>query len=154
MAGCEQRNHQLALLVLGELSDSDERQLQRHLAACPGCRREYESLKGTVNLVVGAAGDGPSEMDQMKVIAEYYRRRCYALRSGNWKRNWTRAAAAAVLTGLGFGLGSYVSHLSTPVTTGLEEPAVVEMEQSAAEGLLAEMRFRLIAKGRNALKGG
>lgn len=57
----------LPLLAGGELTGADRRKAERHLIACPGCRRRRESLAGALGVLhaagrvpVGAGADAPS----------------------------------------------------------------------------------------------
>ena len=88
--------------LLGELTEADERDLERHLQECPGCRDEMARVRQThTSLRRLAASEPPPEL-KAKVLARVSRQT--ATRSiGGWY--WASAAAAVLLVAvLGVGL--------------------------------------------------
>lgn len=55
MTSCGRDKQDLVASLLGDLSEADARSLERHIAGCPGCRREMAELKCVLN---GAAAAG------------------------------------------------------------------------------------------------
>ncbi len=49
----------LGPFLLGELTIDEERELERHLGVCPGCRRELNSLRQTHDLLRWLAENEP-----------------------------------------------------------------------------------------------
>ena len=44
--GCEPMRLSLGAFVLGALSAEESREVRRHLAGCPDCRREHQEMEG------------------------------------------------------------------------------------------------------------
>lgn len=89
--------------LLGELSVEEERELERHLEGCSGCRSELARVRQTHNLLRElAAGEPPPEL-KARVLARA-RGEIPARSGGGWKL-WIPAAAALVVVAvLGIGL--------------------------------------------------
>ena len=58
--GCRWVRDRLPLLVGGELEGSERRKAERHLIACPDCRRERAVLARTVGVLHAAAAEPPA----------------------------------------------------------------------------------------------
>ena len=87
--------------LLGELSVEEERELERHLEECSGCRDELARTRQTHDLLRElAAGPPPPELKD-RVLARV-RGEIPARSRGGW-RFWVPAAALLVITVLGAG---------------------------------------------------
>ena len=56
------QDHLIVRLVGGELADAQERDVRRHLAACPTCAQAFEELRGTWD-DLGAWNVDPTDID-------------------------------------------------------------------------------------------
>lgn len=89
--------------LLGELSVEEERELERHLEGCSGCRGELARVRQTHNLLRElAAGEPPPEL-KTRVLARA-RDETSARSGGRWKLWIPAAAALLVVAVLGIGL--------------------------------------------------
>jgi anti-sigma-K factor RskA len=93
----------LGSYLLGELSVEEERELERHLEECAGCRRELERVRQTHNLLRElAANEPPAELKE-QVLAQVRGETPARSFDGWWF--WASAAAALLLLAvLGVGL--------------------------------------------------
>ena len=95
--------------VLGELTDAEERELERHLEGCPTCRDDLEEVRyahGALRVAV----DGPPPELKEWVLARARSERRHP-RLGRWKI-WLPAAALLIVAIVGFGVFRMVSEPS------------------------------------------
>jgi anti-sigma-K factor RskA len=92
----------LGLHLLGELSVEEERELERHLEECSGCRGELVRARQTHDLLRELAAGGPPPELKDRVLARA-RGEIPARSRGGWKL-WVPAAALLVIAVLGAGL--------------------------------------------------
>jgi len=88
--------------LLGELSVEEERELERHLEGCSGCRGEMARTRQTHDLLRELAAGGPPPELKDRVLARAGGERPARSRGG-W-RLWVPAAALLVVAALGAGL--------------------------------------------------
>ena len=88
--------------LLGDLSLEEERELERHLEECSGCRGELARARQTHDLLRELAAAGPPPELKDRVLARV-RGEIPARSRGGW-RLWVPAAALLVITVLGAGL--------------------------------------------------
>ena len=88
--------------LLGELSVEEERELERHLEGCSGCRGELARARQTHDLLRGLATGGPPPELKDRVLARAGGE-IPARPRGGW-RLWVPAAALLVIAFLGAGL--------------------------------------------------
>ena len=93
----------LGPFLLGELSVEEERELERHLEECSGCRNEMDRVRQTHDyLRVLAASEPPTEL-KARVLAQA-RSETPTRFSGGWWYWGSAAAALLVVAVLGIGL--------------------------------------------------
>lgn len=102
--------------------------LQRHLASCPACTREWAALRRTVE-ILEAVPDRPAPdglwqaIEQGMALERSRRRESTSSPPHGWKRRWVPvAAAAAAFILIGFGWFRPYRALA-PAGEGLEDPA-------------------------------
>ncbi|HEY6689813.1 MAG TPA: anti-sigma factor [Rubrobacter sp.] len=88
--------------LLGELTVEEERELERHLEGCSGCRGELARTRQTHDLLRGLAAGGPPPELKARVLARA-RGEIPATSRGRW-RLWVPAAALLAIAVLGAGL--------------------------------------------------
>jgi anti-sigma-K factor RskA len=88
--------------LLGELSVEEERELERHLEGCSGCRGELARARQTHDLLRELAAGGPPPELKARVLARA-RGENPATSRGRW-RLWVPAAALLAIAVLGAGL--------------------------------------------------
>lgn len=88
--------------LLGELSVEEERELERHLEGCSGCRGELSRARQTHGLLRELAAGGPPPELKDRVLARA-RGEIPARSRGGW-RLWIPAAALLAIALLGAGL--------------------------------------------------
>jgi anti-sigma-K factor RskA len=88
--------------LLGELTDEEERELERHLEECSGCRGELAHARQTHDLLRELAAGGPPPELKDSVLARA--RGDVPARSNAGWRIWVPAAALLVVAVLGAGL--------------------------------------------------
>ena len=88
--------------LLGELSVEEERELERHLEGCSGCRVELARARQSHDLLRGLAAGGPPAELKDRVLAQA-RGEIPARSRGGW-RLWVPAAALLAIAILGAGL--------------------------------------------------
>ncbi len=107
---------QLSLHALGSLDSNELAAVERHLAVCPGCRRELEGLTDTLaSLALRSPLQAPPEGLKSRVMASIDSMQQQPAPPMRLTRRWTTwgvAAVAAVLV-LAFGLYSYSGDVST-----------------------------------------
>jgi anti-sigma-K factor RskA len=87
--------------VLGELTEGEERGLERHLEECPSCQNDLDGLRSADGMLRSAAAGPPPELKEW-VLARARSERGHTTR-GRW-RIWVPVAAALlVVTLLSFG---------------------------------------------------
>lgn len=129
---------ELGAHALGLLDAAQSRAVEEHLAGCPACRREWEELRGMVDLLDDvppeAFLDGPPDADLMlqrtvrQVRAEVTNRR-------RWRRFLVAgAAAAAVAVFLGGGV-LIGRQTSPPPPAVVAAPGAVELTGTGAPGV-------------------
>jgi anti-sigma-K factor RskA len=89
--------------LLGELTDEDERELERHLKECPGCRNEMDRLRQTHNLLRQLAASEPPTELKARVLARV-RGETPRRSGGGWWFWGSAAAALLVVAVLGLGI--------------------------------------------------
>ena len=99
--------HLLGPYVLGELTDAEQRELERHLEECPSCRDDLDDVR-RAHAVLRAEADGPPPELKEWVLARARnepRQRATGGRTAGGRRLWLPAVAAAlVIAVLGLGL--------------------------------------------------
>jgi len=94
--------------VLGELTDAEEQEMERHLEGCPACRDELDDVRHAHGILRAAAGSPPPELKDW-VLA---RAKNEARQSGR-RRLWLPVAAALLVVAvLGLGVLRTVSESS------------------------------------------
>jgi hypothetical protein len=92
----------LGPFVLGELTDDEARELDRHLEECPSCRNDLDELRSADDMLRSAVPGPPPELKEW-VLARVGSERRHA--SGSRWRTWLPAAAALlVIAFLSFGV--------------------------------------------------
>jgi hypothetical protein len=130
---------ELGAHVLGLLDAAQSRAVEEHLAGCPACRREWEELRGMVDLLDDvppeAFLDGPPDavlvlqrtVRQVRAEVSAQRRRRRFLFAG--------AAAAAVAVFLGGGVLIGRETAPPPPPAVVAAPGAVELTGGGAEGV-------------------
>lgn len=93
----------LGSYLLGELTVEEERELERHLEECSGCRNEIDRIRQTHNLLRHLAGSRPPTELKARVLA-HVRGEAPARSGGGWRIWGSVAAALLVVSVLGIGL--------------------------------------------------
>ena len=88
--------------VLGELTDAEERELERHLEDCHACRDDLDDLRHAHGILRAAASGPPPELKDW-VLARA-RNEPRHRTSARWKVWLSAAAALLVVAVLGFGI--------------------------------------------------
>ena len=88
----------LGPFVLGELTDEEERALQRHLEECPSCRNDLDELRAADGILRSAASGPPPELKDWVLARVRSERRPAS--GGRWRIWLPVAAAPDVLEGL------------------------------------------------------
>jgi anti-sigma factor RsiW len=129
---------ELGAHALGLLDAAQSRAVEEHLAGCPACRREWEELRGMVDLLDDvppeAFLDGPPEADlmlqrtvrQVRAEAAAHRRRRRLLLAG------AAAAAIAVFLGGGVLIGR---ETAPPPPAAVAAPGAVQLTGGGAPGV-------------------
>jgi anti-sigma factor RsiW len=129
---------ELGAHALGLLDAAQSRAVEEHLAGCPACRREWEELRGMVNLLDDvppeAFLDGPPDADlmlhrtvrQVRTEATAQRRRRRFLLAG------AAAAAVAVFVGGGVLVGR---ETAPPPPAVVAAPGAVQLTGGGAPGI-------------------
>jgi hypothetical protein len=130
---------ELGAHALGLLDAAQSRAVEEHLAGCPACRREWEELRGMVDLLDDvppeAFLDGPPEADlmlqrtvrQVRAEAAAHRRRRRLLLAG--------AAAAAIAVFLGGGVLIGRETAPPPPAVVAAPPGAVQLTGGGAPGV-------------------
>jgi hypothetical protein len=130
---------ELGAHALGLLDAAQSRAVEEHLAGCPACRREWEELRGMVDLLDDvppeAFLDGPPEADlmlqrtvrQVRAEAAAHRRRRRFLLAG--------AAAAAIAVFLGGGVLIGRETAPPPPAVVAAPPGAVQLTGGGAPGV-------------------
>lgn len=128
---------ELGAHALGLLDAAQSRAVEEHLAGCPACRREWEELRGMVDLLDDvppeAFLDGPPDADlvlqravrQVRAEATAQRRRRRFLMAGA-----AAAAVAVVLTG-----GVLIGRETAPPPAVVAAPGAVQLSGDGAPGV-------------------
>jgi hypothetical protein len=87
---CDETRQQLAEYVSGTMPEVDRVRIASHLADCPACRHECESLRGVCRLI----DHSPAPTVQVDVTALYEQ---IAQRERSRARRWRRTALATAL---------------------------------------------------------
>jgi anti-sigma-K factor RskA len=93
----------LGSYLLGELTVEEERELERHLEGCSGCRRELDRARQTHNLLRQLAATEPPPELKDQLLAQV-REEIPARSAGGWWFWASAAAALLVVAVLGLGL--------------------------------------------------
>jgi anti-sigma-K factor RskA len=83
--------------VLGELTEEEERGLERHLESCPSCQSDLDGLRSADGMLRSAAAGPPPELKEW-VLARARSERRHTTR-GRW-RIWVPVAAALLVVAL------------------------------------------------------
>ncbi|MHA6618166.1 anti-sigma factor family protein [Pseudonocardia sp. DLS-67] len=130
---------ELGAHALGLLDAAQSRAVEEHLAGCPACRREWEELRGMVNLLDDvppeAFIDGPPDADLMlqrtvrQVRAEVTTRR-------RWRR-FVVAGAAAATVAVFLGGGVLIGRQTSPPPPAVvaAAPGAIELTGNGAPGV-------------------
>jgi anti-sigma-K factor RskA len=86
----------LGPFVLGELTDDEARELERHLEECPACQNDLEELRSADGMLRAAAGPPPELKDWVLARVGSERR---PASGGRW-RVWLPVAAALLVVAL------------------------------------------------------
>ncbi|GAA5116855.1 anti-sigma factor family protein [Pseudonocardia adelaidensis] len=129
---------ELGAHALGLLDAAQSRAVEEHLAGCPACRREWEELRGMVDLLDDvppeAFLDGPPDADlmlqrtvrQVRAEAATQRRR----------RRFLVAAAAAAAVAVFLGGGVLIGRQTSPPPPAVvAAPGAVELTGTGAPGV-------------------
>lgn len=122
-----------AAYVLGALNAADRHEFERHLEACPECRRAVSELTPAVGLLsrlsaddVAAIDGGPAASGRVDVV------RSARLRARRTRMMWAAALAAAVLVIAAVAIPVTLSAVSHPtVTVALHDVGAVPLDASA-----------------------
>ena len=87
----------LGPFVLGELTDEEEQELERHLEECPACQNDLDELRSADSMLRSAAPGPPPELKEW-VLARVRGARRHAS-GGRW-RIWLPVAAALLVVAL------------------------------------------------------
>jgi RNA polymerase sigma-70 factor (ECF subfamily) len=132
---------ELGAHALGLLDPAQSRAVEEHLAGCPACRREWEELRGMVQLLDDvppeAFLEGPPDADlmlqrtvrQVRSEAAAQRRRRRFLLAG------TAAAAVAVFLGGGVLIGRETAPPPPEPPAVVAAPGAVQLTGSGAPGV-------------------
>jgi anti-sigma-K factor RskA len=96
--------------VLGELSEAEERELERHLEGCPACRENLDDVRHAHGTLKAAVGGPPPELKDW-VLARARSQRRHRPAYG-WKLWLPVAAALLIVAILGLGVLRTVSDSS------------------------------------------
>jgi hypothetical protein len=108
---CRWFARRLPLLAGGELTGSDRCNVERHLIACPACRRRYAALAGALDVLHAAAVETPevttasSSPSLWPALQRHIREERHAPRRLGVFDTWTGAAAEWFPFPFGFGFG-------------------------------------------------
>jgi hypothetical protein len=116
---------ELGAHVLGLLDPTQSRAVEEHLAGCPACRREWEELRGMVDLLDDvppeAFLDGPPDADLMlRRTVRQVRAEASAQRR---RRRLTLVGAAAVALGVVLAGGVVIGRETVPPPAVVAAPA-------------------------------
>ncbi|WP_322796853.1 anti-sigma factor [Tepidiforma sp.] len=117
-------------LALGVLPEAEARRIRTHLAACAGCREEFEALEAAASLLPLAA-DAPELPAGVRAAVLTAIRRETPPRTIRWRRPAFALAAAAALVGLA--LGALLTALVLPRNGG-SDPRGEALLAAAARG--------------------
>lgn len=144
--GCLPVRHALGGLVLGALGACESRSVRRHLAACPGCRQEYEELSAVPPLLAllsradaeAAVAAAPADVVPPADAAPTPRRhgRPRTSRTGRWL---VAAASVAVLAAAGVA--------AWPRAGDQPAPAHVASATDRATGVSADVSVQPVSWG-------
>lgn len=137
---------------LAQMSQSDREAIERHIAVCDGCRREYSVARLTEDLVRAHTSEAvePPAFFQTRVLAAWRERRVTDLWS--FARLWrtagglvsSMAATVAVLVALTFVLPG----AATP--TGQADPSLTQASYSAEDVIFEGDGFGAVSDGQAA----
>jgi predicted anti-sigma-YlaC factor YlaD len=82
----------------GELTPAGRKEFDRHLAACPSCRREFEAAERALAVFAALPRTEPSPAFVTGVMVKARRARARAARTGR-VLSWTTVGATAALSG-------------------------------------------------------
>ena len=92
----------LGPFVLGELTEEEERELERHLEECPACQNDLEELRSADSMLRSAAPGPPPELKDWVLASVGSERRHTSGR--RWRIWFPVAAALLVVAILSFGV--------------------------------------------------
>ncbi len=139
--------------VLGELTDAEERELERHLEGCATCREDLDDVRHAHDTLRTAMGGPPPELkDWVLARARNEPRHSHA---AGWKL-WLPAAAAVLLVAavLGYGLLRTVSSPSYGLALAATSAAPQAGGELRGEQVGDNLRVELEAWGLPELSGG
>ncbi len=131
MSPCDRIESHLSALADGELRPLEAIALRRHLAACPSCQRELESLESlklTLHLAASDDQPTPGMMRRWEGAVRDHATTGAAAPAARSSRVWlpVMAAAAALVAGL-----ALASPLGALIEGGAQSVAEAELDQSA-----------------------
>jgi anti-sigma-K factor RskA len=138
--------------VLGELTDAEERELERHLEECPTCRDDLEEVRHAHDALRVAVGGPPPELKEW-VLARARNERRYP-RVGKWKIWLPAAAALLVVAIVGFGVFRMASEQSGGLALSATDAAPQAGGELRGERIGDNLRIELEAWGLPKPKGG
>lgn len=140
---CHEIEEHLADYLGGELGAEDRSRFEAHLAACPACRREAESLGGTLEALRNLPSVNSAEAERRVSVLEV-RRRPAGVRGMVW-RVLPYAACLAVGVGAGF-LSSRPPASNEPASGAVTSLAP---SHAAAEGVVEDIHPTWVAAARD-----
>jgi hypothetical protein len=117
----------LGPFVLGELTDDEARELERHLEECPACQNDLEELRSADGMLRAAAPGPPPELKDWVLARVGSERRPAS--GGRW-RVWLPVAAALLVVAL---LSSGVLRVATGPSDALALTATSAAPQAGGE---------------------
>jgi anti-sigma-K factor RskA len=139
--------------VLGELTDSEEQELERHLEGCSACRDDLDDVRRAHGILRAAADSPPPELKDW-VLAQARNEARH--RPAGRRKRWLPAAAAALLVValLGFGVLRTLSDSSGSLALTATSAAPQAGGELRGERVGDNLRVELEAWGLPKLKGG
>ena len=129
---------ELGAHALGLLDPAQSRAVEEHLAGCPACRREWEELRGMVDLLDDvppeAFLDGPPDADLM--LQRTVRQVRAEAAAGRRRRRFLLAGAAAAVIAVVLGGGVLIGRQTAPPPPAVvAAPGAVQLAGEGAPGV-------------------
>lgn len=137
--------HLLGPYVLGELTDAQRRELERHLEGCPSCRDDLDDVRQAHAVLRAEAGGPPPELKEW-VLARA-RNEPRQRRAGGWRLWLPAVAAALVIAVLGLALLRTVSDSSDGLALAATNAAPQAGGELRGERVGDNLRIELEAWG-------